>query len=304
MSQSVRFARNFSVSARLLLNLVGWEFCIASLPAQESLPDLSTQTADLVVPVCMKEGVPRPGLRVSQTTKGWQGTAVHHALYLPKDWKPDRKYPVIVEYPGNGNYRNRFGDVSTGTVEDGCLGYGISGGEGFVWVVLPFVEQSGDQKQNAITWWGDVEETKRYCLATVRDVCDRWGGDEKQVILAGFSRGSIACNFIGLHDDEIAQLWCAFVCHSHYDGVNEKWPYAGADRAAALLRLKRLGDRPQFISHEGSTSAIAEYLQGTGIEGKWRFEPIPFRNHSDRWTLCDVPSRQKLRDWLLAQLTR
>lgn len=277
---------------------------VMSAPARADLPDLASVPTDLDVPACLASGVPAAGVRTAQTTEGWQGTRVHHALYLPTDWKPGRSFPVIVEYPGNGNYRNKFGDVSDGTVEGGHLGYGISGGKGFIWVVMPFVEAKYGQKQNATLWWGDVEETKRYCMATVRDVCSRFGGDEKKLILAGFSRGSIACNFIGLHDDAIAKLWRGFVCHSHYDGVNEKWPYAGADRESALVRLKRLDGRPQFISHEGSTAATEEFLKRSAIRGQWTFEPIPFRNHSDQWTLRDIPSRKKLRDWLAAVLAQ
>lgn len=249
-------------------------------------------------------GQPASGKRVSQTTEGWMGTSVHHAIYLPTDWKAGGIFPVLVEYPGNGHYKNKLGDVSTGKVEDARLGYGISGGKGFIWVVMPFVEVRDGQKENATLWWGDVEETKQYCIATVRDVCAKYGGDEKRVVLSGFSRGAIACNFIGLHDDEIARLWRAFICHSHYDGVNEKWPYAGADRASALVRLKRLNGRPQFISHEGSTATTEEYLKQSGIEGRWTFEPIPFRNHSDQWTLRDLPSRTELREWLAAVLAQ
>lgn len=245
---------------------------------------------------------PTPGKRMEQTTARWQGSAVHHTLYLPTDWKAGVKWPVLVEYAGNGNYKNKFGDVSNGTVEGSNLGYGISGGRGFIWVCMPFIEVKDGQKSNAVTWWGDVEETKRYCIATVRDVCARFGGDEKKVILCGFSRGAIACNFIGLHDDDIAKLWRGFICHSHYDGVNEKWPYLGADRASALERLKRLNGRPQFISHEMSTAATEAYLQKSGVAGNWTFEPIPFRNHSDQWTLRDLPSRKKVRDWLTAVL--
>ena len=272
--------------------------------AGADLPDLLSVASDLRVPECHATGHPAPGIRVSQTTEGWRGTSVHHAIYLPADWNPGGRLPVIVEYPGNGGYQNKFGDVSTGKVEDGNLGYGISGGKGFIWVVMPFVEVKDGRKQNATLWWGDVEETKRYCIATVRDVCGRLGGDEKKVILSGFSRGAIACNFIGLHDDDIASLWRAFICHSHYDGVIEKWPYAGADRASALTRLKRLNGRPQFISHEGSTAATEALLEQSDNQGRWTFEPIPFRNHSDQWTLRDLPGRKKLRAWLSAVLAQ
>lgn len=273
-----------------------------ALFGRAELPDLASITSDLTVPVCQSAGPPAAGKRVAQTSSGWQGTLVHHTLYLPTDWKPDAKFPVIVEYAGNGNYKNKFGDVSNGTVEGSNLGYGISAGRGFIWICMPYVEIKDGQKSNAVTWWGDVEETKRYCMATVRDVCARFGGDEKKVILSGFSRGAIACNFIGLHDDQIAKLWRGFICHSHYDGVNEKWPYAGADRASALERLKRLNGRPQFISHEGGTGATEEYLKQTGIAGNWTFEALPFRNHSDQWSLRELPIRKKVRDWLAALL--
>src|SRR5207253_2146453 len=81
----------------------------------QDAPDLSSVPADLQTPA-MTEGEPAAGRRVKQTTPGWEGTAVHHALYLPRDWKAEVRYPVIVEYAGNGNYKNSFGDVSKGTV--------------------------------------------------------------------------------------------------------------------------------------------------------------------------------------------
>lgn len=266
--------------------------------AADGLPDLSTVPPDLVVPE-VAAGSPRAGHRVRQTTKGWETTAVYHALYLPTDWRPGGRYPVIVEYAGNGGYKNAFGDVSGGTV-DGCrLGYGLTAGKGVIWVCVPFVESDAAGKRNALKWWGEVEETKRYCRATVNAVTAEYGGDLRRVVLAGFSRGSIACNFIGLHGDAIAPLWRAFFCHSHYDGVKANWPYAGADRAAAVLRLGRLNGRPQWISHEGGgVTATQEYLQTTGVAGAFTFQPLNFRNHSGDWLLRDIPERRAARRWL------
>ncbi len=261
------------------------------------LPDLSSVPPDLQVPAA-RVVAPVSGGRSVQTTTGWEGTAVHHTLYLPTDWTPGKPLPVLVEYAGNGGYRNAFGDVSEGTVEGCRLGYGISGGRGFIWLCLPFVEVNEGRKQNAAKWWGDVAETKRYCLATVRDSCARYGGNDRAVIFCGFSRGSIAANFLGLHDDEIAALWRAFVCHSHYDGVSDRWPYPGADRTSALARLRRLGGRPQFISHEGSTRATEDWLRNSGVAGNWTFVALPFRNHSADWVLRDLPARREVRVWL------
>jgi len=260
-------------------------------------PDLSSVAPDLTTPP-MLEGEPAPGRRVKQTTLGWDGSAVHHALYLPRDWKPGGRYPVIVEYAGNGNYKNAFGDVSRGTVDGSNLGYGLSGGEGFLWVCMPYVRVAAGRKENAITWWGDVEETKRYCRKTVAMVCDTYGGDPKKVVLAGFSRGAIGCNYLGLHDDEIAGLWRAFFTFSHYDGERTTWGYEGADRVSALERLKRLNGRSQFISMEKSVDDLRKYVEGTGVTGNFTFQSIRFRNHSDQWVLRDIPERKAAREWL------
>lgn len=275
----------------------------AAAPATSSLPDLSTVPTDLTVPEA-RAVPPAPGVRSVQTTRGWEGTAVHHTLFLPEDWTPGRRIPVLVEYAGNGGYRNAYGDVSEGTVGGCRLGYGLSAGRGFLWLCLPFVEGTGAERRNATKWWGDIGETKRYCLATVRETIVRWGGDPAAVVFCGFSRGAIAANFLGLHDEEIAPLWRAFFCHSHYDGVSERWPYAGADRASARVRLARLAGRPQFISHEGSTAATQEWLRSTGVDGRWTFVPIPFRNHSPDWLLRDLPERRAARAWLAAAVAR
>jgi hypothetical protein len=273
-----------------------------SAPGAVDLPDLSAVPPELTVPE-VTDGVPLAGRRVRQTTAEWKRTSVNHTLYLPTDWRPDARYPVIVEYAGNGGYRNAFGDVSDGTVDGSRLGYGLTAGRGVIWICLPFVEVDATGKRNASKWWGNVEETKRYCVATVKAVCADFGGDPKKVVLAGFSRGAIACNYVGLHDDKIADLWCAFFCHSHYDGVKENWPYAGADRESATVRLRRLAGRPQWISHEVSVAPTQEYLRNSGIVGAFTFQALNFRNHSDQWVLRDVPERRAARRWLERVLT-
>lgn len=271
---------------------------LVAFPAQPAeLPDLATLPRDLQTPPLL-EGKPAPGRRVRQTTPGFEHTRVYHALYLPKNWTPTRSYPVIVEYAGNGNYTNRYGDMSRGTVEGSSLGYGLSAGSNYLWVCLPYVQKTGNALSNCITWWGDVGETLRYCTNTLRYICQEFGGDTNAVVLAGFSRGSIGCNYLGLHDDTVARLWRGFLCHSHYDGVRTNWPYAGADRDSALARLRRLNGRPQFISQEGSTRQTQAYLESTGIPGAFTFVDLPFRNHSDQWVLSDNPTRRAARQWL------
>jgi poly(3-hydroxybutyrate) depolymerase len=187
--------------------------------------DISSMKPDLATPSAT-DNEPAPGERVRQVNNIYAGTEVHHLLYLPTDWKKGEKYPVIVEFSGN-KWKN-----SQGTVDECDLGYGISGGKGVIWICMPFVDKKNGK--NAATWWGDVEATVDYCKQTVRRICSDYGGDSSKVFIAGFSRGSIACNYIGLHDDEIASLWQGFICHSHYDGVR-RWGYKGSDKASALV---------------------------------------------------------------------
>ncbi len=285
----------------LALGLAAAATAAESAPA--GYPDLAAFRQDLFPPA-MTEGEPAPGRRVRSTLPAYRGTEVHHSLYLPRDWAPGRRFPVIVEYAGNGDYRSKHGDVSTGRVSDSSLGYGLGGPEGFIWLCLPYVE--AEKGRNAIRWWGDVAATVAYCKQAVRAVCAEFGGDPAAVVLTGFSRGAIACHFIGLHDDEIAGLWRAFLPASHYDGARS-WPYPGSDRAAAARRLERLGRRPVLVAHEvydiaPGTYGIVDtmnYLAGTGRPlDTHRFLIIGIRNHTDRWTLHDLPERAAARRWL------
>jgi len=116
-----------------LLTFIFVWLAAACLQAAE-LPDIRTVPADLEVPA-LSDGPPAPGKRVKQGM---------HVLYLPMDWKPGAKMPVIVELAGNGNYSNKYGDVSKGVPEGSNLGYGLSGGKGFIWLCAPYLNNAGD----------------------------------------------------------------------------------------------------------------------------------------------------------------
>jgi len=216
---------------------------------------------------------------------------------------------VIVEY--TGKYSPKSG--STGRVEDSALGFGISGGQ-FIWVTLPYV--SVDHSQNEVTWWGDKQATVEYAKVNVPRICAEFGGDSDAVFLCGFSRGAIAANYIGLHDDEIASLWCGFISHDHYDGVREwKGTTWGspleAYRESALQRLNRLKGRPALVCQNGDTSDIASYLNPSRAHGDFSFVDVniegicsEFPNelavhpHTDRWLLRDGPDRRRVWNWV------
>jgi hypothetical protein len=271
----------------MIRHLAIWLIVIALHVAHLDAEYMETLLPDLTTPSATN-GTPAPGKRVRQFNQEYTGSKVYHALYLPTDWVKGKKYPVIVEYAGNK------WETSLGTVEGSHLGYGISGGKGVIWICMPFVDKKN--QMNATTWWGDIEATVQYCKKTVNRICTEHGGDSSNVFLAGFSRGAIACNYIGLHDDEIASLWRGFICHSHYDGVKE-WGYAGSDRNSAAKRLTRLGNRPQFISQEVSVDTTKSYLKMVLPSGNFTFQAMSFPDHTDIWVLRDIPERKVIREW-------
>ena len=246
--------------------------------------NVSSVAQDLHSPP-MTVQAPGAGLRVKQTSPEYAQTSAYHALYLPNDWQPGRKYPIIVEYAGNGY-----------NVEDAALGYGISGGSGFIWIGMPTI--GGTPLSNQALWWGNLDATKDYCLKTLRHVCEDYGGDPSSVILTGHSRGGIACNYVGLNDDNIADAWLAFIPHSGYDGTY-LWGYAGDDPASAYTRLQRLKGRAQHISQDTAEVSPWNYLRSTGIDmTPFSFRTLPFSTHTDQWALRAIQLRRDVRGWV------
>ena len=258
--------------------------------------------ADFVTPA-MTEEAPAAGKRVRQVAPEYEGTEVYHALYLPVDWKPGRKYPVIVEY--TGNKWERCG--STGEVKDANLGYGMSGGRGFIWVSMPYVEK-GRQK-NAVTWWGDKQATVDYCKVNLPRICQQFGGDPENVFICGFSRGAIGSSYIGLADDEIAAFWRGMFTHDHFDGQRE-WGYPECDRKSALKRLARLNGRPVLICGEHASQVRDQFLKDHLGLARFTFLDVPTNKifkipegqvihpHTDLWMHRESTYRQQARAWL------
>jgi len=236
----------------------------------------------------LTEGQPAPGAFVKQTAAEYAGTQVYHGLYLPTDWTPGGRYPVIVEYAGNHSP-----PICTGKVDDCLLGFCQSGGKGFIWLVLPMVNTK--ERKNQLDWWGDVEATVEYCKTNVRRVCRQYGGDESAVFVTGFSRGAIACGFLGLHDDDVASLWAGFLPHSHHDGGNFT---AGGARE----RVARIAGRPSFLTWGSLDGGKRNSLIGKQMLEEMGFPAVAIEieglDHSDLWIEQDCPTRRTMRQWI------
>lgn len=296
----------------ILLTIAFWVATDSSVTiASQSLRPAKVEDESNAVVLHTPEAVretPGAGRRVFVTPDEYAGTTVHHTLYLPEDWKADgAKLPVIFEY--TGNHFPAAG--STGRVEDSGLGFGLSGGR-FIWVSLPFISRDGTE--NAVTWWGDINATVAYAKKHVPAIIEEYNADPNNVFLCGFSRGAIGVNYIGLHDDEIAALWSAFITHDHFDGVRE-WKNTGWGsplekyRPEAVTRLRRVGDRPYLVCQNGSTAATQTFVHSSLSDvANIRFKEVDtkaalgnFPNdfaihpHTDRW--LNKPGRDRDQVW-------
>ncbi len=276
--------------------------------AEDVLLDTAS-TQVLSVPV-LSEGPPQAGKRVAVTPPEFAGTDVFHTLYLPKEWKPDgESLPIIFEY--TGNFFPQSG--STGKSEDAALGFGLSGGK-YIWVSLPYINKKGTE--NEVTWWGDEKATVEYAKRNVPRTIEQFGADPNAVFLCGFSRGAIGVNYIGLHDDQIAGLWTAFIAHDHFDGV-KSWGTAWGSpldhyRIEAEQRLKRLGNRPYWVSQNGSDRATEQFIRSVVADpSHFTFGYVntgdilgSFPNdlaksaHTDRWLLKPSEYRKRVWAWM------
>jgi hypothetical protein len=255
------------------------------------------QLDDLVTPM-MTKSAPSPGKRVRQVAFEYNGTQVYHSLYLPTDWQRGKSFPVLIEYTGN----TFVPSGATGEVKDANLGYGLSGGKGFIWVTMPYIQKG--KNENALIWWGDREATIDYCKVNLPRICADFGGDTNNLFICGFSRGAIACSYIGLADDEIASFWKGMITHDHFDGQRE-WEYQASDRESALRRINRLNNRPALICGDKNS-----FLKDHTDLADFTFLPVPVNDifsipegkvlhpHTDLWAHRESSTRQKARAWL------
>lgn len=286
-----------------LLPMFAWASTDA---AAEGMIDVQA-TFELEVPE-VTVGLPEAGKRVRVTPPEYAETEVFHTLYLPPSWRRDGEpLPIIFEY--TGNYFPQSG--STGEPENASLGYGLSAGR-YIWVALPYVSESGDDNQ--ITWWGDEAATVGYAKRYVPAIIKEFHADPNAVFLCGFSRGAIGVNYLGLHDDEVAKLWTAFITHDHFDGVRSwgktKWGSPLHEyRQSAAARLRRVDGRPYLVSQQGAVGAAREFIDSVLEDtGNFSFQAVDLgeifgtfpnsvakSSHTDRWLVR--PSRFREQTW-------
>lgn len=237
----------------------------------------------------MEEGRPQAGRRVRFGIENKEADGVYSVLFLPEDWEAGQRYPVIAELPGNHFFK--AGTCwSSGRPEDCVMGYGISRGRGAIWVSLPFVDRSGGGI--AEFGFGSREglDTVAHTRAVMADLCANWGGDPDRLFLCGFSRGAIACGYIGLRDEDIAGLWKGFIACQHYDG---SW---GTTMEDAVTRAPRFQGKAIF-QVDNDREKYRSVVEATAPEVRWSWGQSGLNYHSPAMFLDGRPLLREVRAW-------
>lgn len=213
------------------------------------------------------------GKRVYEQLPEWEGTSVTHVLGLPRNYVAGRTYPLIVEYTGNIFYHKFC--YSTGLTDQGTMAYGLSKGEDYITLNLPFISEDGQREQ--VSGFGSQQKTVDYCLQAIGHVAEKYGADPQAVFVTGFSRGMYACNYIALADERIADVWSGVVAAKPevlWDAKRGKgWNNVGIGWDERAARLK------------GRQSILMPANLGTGV-------------HVDVEFLEDRPSTLATREWM------
>lgn len=234
----------------------------------------------------LENGPPAPGKRVRHRLPGDESSGIYGVLHLPSDWQHGKKYPVIVEYPGNLFFNSAC--YSTGLPDQCTIGNGITKSKGAICLGLPFLDRATDKI--AENGWGNADDTADYALRMVREVCEKFGGDSENVVLTGFSRGAIACGYIGLRHDRIAALWKGFHACQHYDG--DGWN--GATLPDALERAARFRGKAVFQT-DNPREKFQPVMDAMKTNVTWAESGLGF--HSSAMFLDERPSTRQLREW-------
>ena len=246
-------------------------------------------------PVCpplppLTAGPPSPGAYVKVVAPEYAGKGVYHGLYLPPDWEPGKRWPVIVESPCN-KYQGFLGKV-----DDTRLGYHLAGCRSYIVLVFPYIQAEA----NLDSGWGEVPAAVAYWDLNLRRTLAEFGGDPGAVIGAGFSRGAISTSYVGLHTELIADHWLGFFMHSHADVVTNLTPDQGAGSAT---RMGRVDGRAALLSWGAAgDGGVVNSQKGVALLTSFG-DPVttfavPGVGHTDAWIIDDPASRATVQDWL------
>jgi len=243
-------------------------------------------TKILIVPE-VEEGIPEAGKRVKIHLPEYP--EAYYVLFLPYNFTHTAQFPIIFESPGN-----IYNEISDGLPDSACLGYGISFGMDYIWVCVPFIDDTGHIVRS---YWGkNPSSTVDFWLAVLNDLNARFRIDSDKIVLSGFSRGAVSTSYIGNYNDEISSKWSAYFAHSHFDGCCQTLLGNTDERISRIQKKKVLiSVGGHDIAKKCSRGSYEKLLKG-GYDVT--FIEVPGLEHSPFWILEDSEVAEEARNWL------
>lgn len=247
----------------------------------------------------VEDTTPSPGHRVWQQLSEYSSyDSIRHMIYLPPNYNGSTKLPVIVELPGNTN------NAVDGPTSNywATMGYGMSRGNGFVWISVPFLNSDGTDI--CYSFWeacdggGSPTHTVAYVKLLVSFIKSTYAIDTTEMFLVGFSRGSVATALIGAADDTIAAYWKGF----HMSAYGDCSGYGGAC-GPRISRIKQNGIRMLLTvgatdGYLANMTTYAGLLDDSSVVYTWH--TVTGYAHNIRWIDdCSNEFSDSSRLWLL-----
>ncbi len=174
------------------------------------------------------------------------------------------------------------------------MGYGISSGTNAIWVSLPFVDRTAGTVAENGFGSNNGDDTIEYVQDVIDDICNKWGGDSNNLFLSGFSRGAIACGYIGLANDEISKLLKGFIFCQHYDG--SRWNQS--NMAGAIERAPRfLGEAIFQVDNAKKKANYEQLMEHTDPSVEWTWVSSGLGYHSTAMFLDNRTMMVQQRQW-------
>ncbi len=154
-------------------------------------------------PVTQSQDVPVPASRHVEPVTGEQ-----YRQYVPKDYRADRKWPLVVTLHGT---RAPAYDTDDKQINEWKK---LAEDRQFIVVAPRLQSVQGILPVIKSIWFKDLARDEQVILAVIDEVCKKYNIDEKCIMLTGFSSGGYPMYYTGLRNPERFNALAARACNS------------------------------------------------------------------------------------------
>jgi len=235
---------------------------------------------------------PIPGHRVWQHLNAYSAyDSIRHTVYLPTDYDTTKRWPLVVELPGNLN------NAAEGAGETGLpiIGYGITKGQGAIWANMPFMAATEDSVKYGVWENGSYLDyptaTLKYAYRLLDTLKKSYKIDTTRMLLCGFSRGGEGVSVVGLA--EYDTLYKQFSALWYCSGTDGQSLYTVVNYNNRNKRMRNVTNTPVMITWGDQDDSASE------IKTFWCTDSILTHTFRSPTTMCQIAGYAHDNTWLL-----